>query len=84
MHRREASVALEPPLSALLSYPAEVSCAEVQARMEGQCLKGVGGRLEVGVRDEVRSLSTCLGIGRLAVEGRGVAACRARGMALFG
>src|ERR1700748_2440611 len=30
MHRREASVALEPPLPGLLSYPAELNSTEVQ------------------------------------------------------
>ncbi len=35
MHRREASVALEPPLPGLLSYPAEVISAEVQGQEDG-------------------------------------------------
>jgi hypothetical protein len=35
MHRRDASVALKSPLPALLSYPAEVSSAEVQGHKEG-------------------------------------------------
>jgi hypothetical protein len=35
MHRREGSAALELPLPALLSYPAEVSSAEVQGQQEG-------------------------------------------------
>ena len=35
MHRREASVALEPPLPGLLSYPADVSCAEVLGHEDG-------------------------------------------------
>jgi hypothetical protein len=36
MHRREVSVGLEPPLPALLSYPAEVSSAEVQGHEDGR------------------------------------------------
>jgi Domain of unknown function (DUF1990) len=35
MHRREGSAALELPLPALLSYPAEVSSAEVQSHKDG-------------------------------------------------
>jgi hypothetical protein len=35
MHRREASLALEPPLPGLLSYPAEVTSAEVQGQADG-------------------------------------------------
>lgn len=35
MHRREGSAALELPLPALLSYPAEVSSAEVQGHQDG-------------------------------------------------
>ena len=35
MHRREASVALEAPLPALLSYPTELSSAEVQGHEDG-------------------------------------------------
>ena len=35
MHRREASVALEPPLPELLSYPTRVSSAEVQGHEDG-------------------------------------------------
>lgn len=35
MHRREAAVVLEPPLPALLSYPAEVGCSEVQGYQDG-------------------------------------------------
>ena len=35
MHRREASVALEPPQPGLLNYPAEVSRAEVQGHEDG-------------------------------------------------
>ena len=35
MHRREGSAALELPLPALLSYPAEVSSAEVQGHEDG-------------------------------------------------
>lgn len=35
MHRREASVALKAPLPELLSYPAEVSSAEVQGHGDG-------------------------------------------------
>ena len=35
MHRREVSVVLEPPLPALLSYPAEVGCLEVQGHEDG-------------------------------------------------
>ena len=35
MHRREASVALKAPLPELLSYPAEVSSAEVQGHEDG-------------------------------------------------
>jgi Domain of unknown function (DUF1990) len=36
MHRREASVALNAPLPSLLSYPAEVSSAEVQGQEDGR------------------------------------------------
>jgi hypothetical protein len=36
MHRREASVALKAPPPALLSYPAEVSSAEVQGQADGR------------------------------------------------
>jgi hypothetical protein len=36
MHRREASVALESPLPALLSYPAGVSSGEVQSHEDGR------------------------------------------------
>jgi len=36
MHRRETSMALEPPLPALLSYPADVSSAEVQGHEDGR------------------------------------------------
>src|SRR3984885_2214569 len=36
MHRREASVGLESPLPGLLSYPAEVSRAEVQGHEDGR------------------------------------------------
>jgi hypothetical protein len=36
MHRREASTALEPPVPALLCYPAEVSSAEVQGHDDGR------------------------------------------------
>ena len=35
MHRREGSAAIERPLPALLSYPAEVSSAEVQGHPDG-------------------------------------------------
>ena len=35
MHRREASVPLEPPLPGLLSYPADVSSTEVQGHEDG-------------------------------------------------